>query len=277
MISFIAILSAAFLAARPDICFGMSFWRPSDNCIYVISDINGMHNELELILSRILPLRKTGNNKDKLIFLGNYMGSSFSPNTIDLIINAKKENRIICLCGDHDLKLLKSMSSDSDSGSNYSSWLKSGGDLSLIGYQKRIGGGPDNPYLITRQNLSRFIPQEHINFISSLDIYHEMNDYIFVHGGCDPYQSLFCQQPEVLINDRSVFTRCNSTENFKCPWEKTIVTGGVGKLDGKPLILDKFITLDGSYAERLYVMELNSMELFSARKGKSRLVKESIT
>jgi hypothetical protein len=34
--------------------------------------------------------------------------------------------------------------------------------------------------------------------------------------------------------------------------------------------------LDGSYAEKLYVLELNSREIFSARKGKARLVKESI-
>jgi hypothetical protein len=63
---------------------------------------------------------------------------------------------------------------------------------------------------------------------------------------------------------------------FKCPWNKMMVVGGVGKIDSGILIRDKFIMLDGSYAEKLYVLELNSREIFSARKGKARLVKESI-
>jgi len=254
----------------------MSFWRPSDNCLYVISDINGRHNELELILSRILPLRKTGGQSDTLIFLGNYMGGTRSHETIDRIIKAREENQdqIICLCGDNDLRLLKSMGSEPE---QYKAWLDSGGNNTLMGYLQRIGSGLNNPYLIKRQYLTRFIPENHLEFMSSLVMYHEIDNYIFVHGGCDPNVPLSVQSPDVIINDRSVFRLCSTTDKFKCPWKKTIITGGIGKLDGKPLILDKFITLDGSYAERLYVMELNSKSMFSARKGKARLVKESIT
>ena len=51
----------------------MSKWRPSKECIYVIPDVHGMYNELELILSRILPLRKTDGVKDKIVFLGDYV------------------------------------------------------------------------------------------------------------------------------------------------------------------------------------------------------------
>jgi serine/threonine protein phosphatase 1 len=251
----------------------MSFWRPAKNCTYVISDINGMNNELELILSRILPLRKTGGSIDKLIFLGNYIcGKS---ELVDLIIKekAKCPDQIICLMGDNDLRLLKSIDYFGPAdATEYSKWLSSGGSQALIGYLQRIKSDNTNPYLITRQYLKRFIPQTHLDFISSLLPYYETEDYIFVHGGCDPNIPLDNQKIDVLVNDRSIFNLVS--KSGKCPWKKMMITGGVGKLDGKPLIKDKFITLDGSYAERLYVLELNSRQIFSARKGKSRLVKE---
>jgi len=245
----------------------------------VISDINGMHSELELILSRILPLRKTGGQKDTLIFLGNYMGGTRSHETLDLMLKIQKDNpnQVIYLCGDNDLGLLNSIEYFGPTkAEEYKNWLSSGGEESIIGYLQRINSDNHNPYLVQRQYLSRFIPIEHLDFIKSLHAYHETEEYIFVHGGCDPNVPLSKHNHEVLIKDRSVFNLVNNDCKFKCPWEKTIITGGIGKLDGKPLISDKFITLDGSYAERLYVLELNSREIFSARKGKARLVKESI-
>ena len=238
-----------------------------------------MHNELELILSRILPLRRTGGQTDKLIFLGNYMGGTRSHETIDLILKSQKENpaQIICLLGDVDLKLLKSINPEGDPN-DYKSWLSSGGDNSLIGYLEMVGSELTNPYLLKRQYLTRFIPQVHLDFFSSLLYYYETDEYIFVHGGCDPNIPLSKQNPDILVKDRSVFNLvCNIGNKFRCKWNKVVITGGIGKIDGKPLVHDKFITLDGSYAERLYVLELNSRQIFSARNGKSRLVKESIT
>jgi len=253
----------------------MSFLRPHKECIYVISDINGMHNELELILSRILPLRKTGGQIDKLIFLGNYKSNK----VLDLIIKAKSNqpDQIHCLLGSNEYLFNNSLKQNSDI-KDYKLWMANGGEDILIGYLFRIQSENKNPYLINRQYIKRFIPKEHIDFLYSLLPYYIIDNYIFVHGGCDPNIELSNQNINVLVNDRSVFNLvCNAGNKFKCPWNKTIVTGGVGKLDGNPLIRDKFITLDGSYAERLYVMELNSGTIFSARKGKNRLVKESIT
>jgi serine/threonine protein phosphatase 1 len=256
----------------------MSFWRPADSCLYVVSDINGLHNELKLILSRILPLRKTGGQIDKLILLGNYISGTRSHETIDLILKAQKETpgQIICLLGDNDLKLLNSIDPQG-TPEDYGAWLSSGGENALLGYLELIGSELSNPYLIKRQYLQRFIPQEHLNFLSLLLPYYENDNYIFVHGGCDPNIPLEKQNPSVLTKDRSVFNLVyNAGSRFRCQWNKTIITGGIGKKDGRPLVHDKFITLDGSYAEKLYVLELNSRQIFSARKGKSRLVKELI-
>jgi serine/threonine protein phosphatase 1 len=237
-----------------------------------------MNNELQLILSRILPLRKTGGQADKLILLGNYISGSRSHETIDLILKAQKETpgQIICLLGDNDLKFLNSIDPQG-APEEYGAWLSSGGERALLGYLELVGSEVTNPYLIKRQYLQRFIPQDHLDFLSLLLPYYENDNYIFVHGGCDPNIPLEKQNPSVLAKDRSVFNLVyNAGDRFRCQWNKTVITGGVGKKDGQPLVHDKFITLDGSYAEKLYVLELNSRQIFSARKGKSRLVKELI-
>lgn len=231
----------------------MSCWRPSKNCFYIISDIKGYHNELQLILSRILPLRKTGGSLDKLIFLGNYMGGTKSHETIDLLIKIKKENpdQIIFLLGDIDSKLLSSIAQDGNP-EDYKIWLDSGCDNSLLGYLDLAGSDIKNPYLLKRQYLNRFIPKEHLDFFNLLLPYYETDNYIFVHGGCDPNIPLEKQNPKVLAKDRSVFNLIsNSGNKFKCNWNKAMITGGIGRKDGRPLVHDKFITLDGSYVEKL--------------------------
>jgi serine/threonine protein phosphatase 1 len=256
----------------------MSRWRPSNNCLYVISDINGMHNELELILSRILPLRKTGGQIDKLIFLGNYMGGIHSHKTIDRIIQLKIENphQIICLMGDTDFNFIESLNPNGNPEA-YKSWLSAGGENSLLGYLELVNSDIYNPYLLKRQYIQRFIPKEHLEFFKLLSIYYETDNYIFVHGGCDPNVSLSQQSVEVLVKDRSVFRLVyNGGKGFKCKWDRVMITGGIGNKHGNPFVHDKFINLDGSCAEKLYVLELNSRQLFSARKGKSRLVNETI-
>lgn len=255
----------------------MSFWRPSNNCIYVISDIHGMYNELKLILSRILPLRKTGGQFDKIIFLGNYLGSSQSPETLDLIIEAIKENpgQIICLCGNDDLRLLKSLDETNNNGAKeYKLWLSGGGEITLIGYQKHNARDIVNPYLIQRQSLSRHIPDNHITFIKSLLPYYQQDNCIFVHGGCDPFIPLSSQSVDVLVNDRSIFKLFKSNNKFQCKWNSVMITGGVERLPHQNIVCDKFISLDGFFDERVYVMELNTRKIFSARKNKSRLVRE---
>jgi serine/threonine protein phosphatase 1 len=250
----------------------MSFWRPSkDSCIYVISSINGMHNELNLILSRILPLRKTAGIKDILIFLGNYKSNK----VLDILIKAKQEqpDQIICLIGYNESLFNNSITKESN---YYVEWMKNGGESILSGYLDRAKSQITNPYLIQRQYITRFIPKEHLDFINSLFTYYETDDYIFVHGGCDPFLPLNTQDPDILARDISVYKKAKemSKNKFRHPWKKTIITGNSNNYSSI-FMFDKFITLDGTKDERVYAMEINSREIFSARKGKCRLVKES--
>ena len=261
--------------------FALSKLRPVDNCLYVIPDIHGMAKELELILNRILPLRKTGGQMDTLVFLGDYIDRGFDGHrVVDLVAEVKRDfpDQTFCLLGNHEMMLLETIL-PSSTAEQYSMWMHCGGEETVLGYLQRSGSEVENPYLVQRHTLGRIIPPEHIDFFKSLLPYYETKEYIFVHGGCDPFVPLDQQTAEVIAWDRSVYYRMtNMAENkWKCPWEKTVVTGHNGEQDGKPFIWDKFMMLDGSKAEKVYVIELNSRTGFSARKHKKRLVQESIT
>lgn len=259
----------------------MGKWRPVDNCLYVIPDIHGMAGELELILNRILPLRRTGGQWDSLVFLGDYIDRKIeSYQVIDMLIDVKKNfpDQTFYLFGNHELMFLSALSPDS-LHNEYSVWMSNGGEETVIGYLQRSKSDIENPYLIDRHQLSRFIPKEHINFLNSLLPYYETDDYIFVHGGCDPFKPLNEQMVFTLAWDRSVYAyvRKLAQNKLPCPWNKTIVTGHNGDKGVKAFKHDKFMMLDGSFDEKVYVWELNSRTGFSARKKKKRLVGESIT
>lgn len=259
----------------------MSKWRPSDSCLYVIPDIHGMYDELDLILKRILPLRRTGGSMDMLIFLGDYVDRRIdSHKVIDLLIKTKQEapDQVINLLGNHELMLLEAIQPDT-SIQSYNMWMCNGGEETFMGYLQRANSEIENPYLISRNSIKRFFPDKHIKFIESLLPYYENDNYIFVHGGCDPFIPLQNQEPKVLVWDRSVYIHMlNLAENkIRCPWNKTIVTGHNGEPEGKTFIYDKYMMLDRSPDEKLYVWELNSKTGFYSQVGNKRLVKESIT
>ena len=257
----------------------MSKWRPvNKNCLYVIPDVHGMYDELEVILKRILPLRKSSKGFDKLIMLGDYIDRrAKSPLVIDKLIELKEEypSQIVLLMGNHEKMFLDALKPSTNSA-KYLMWMKNGGEESLYGYLRRKNSEVQNPYLIERQRLSSYIPKEHIKFCEKLEYYHETDDFIFVHAGCDPYEGLFNQDKEVLIWDRSVYNTVKYRLFNPLPWEKCVVTGHNCEDDGRILIRDKFMMLDRSSINELMVMEVNSRQAMVAKRNKKRLVKMKI-
>lgn len=270
----------------------MSKWRPSKECIYAIPDIHGMYEELNLILSRILPLRRTGGVHDKIVFLGDYIDrGGDSHKVLDLLISLKKEykDQIITLWGNHEIMFLDGIQPH-DSSKPYKFWMSNGGDMTLSGYLKRCNykniDEIINPYLFPRQRIKDMVPKEHIDFLMSLEDYHETDDFIFVHGGCNPLHpmnnNLSHQQVAAGIKPRDLFTwdrslfkfmnRIGADKEFDFTWNKCIVTGHNGDT-GNPFISSKYMMLDCSCSKKLLVMEMNSLEAFYARKGKKKLVK----
>ena len=258
----------------------MSKWRPLPaDCLYVIPDVHGMYAQLRLICNRIFPLRKTNGVKDKLVFLGDYIDRRLgSPAVVDFLIEAKKKykDQLVLLAGNHELMILDAMD-PMKPAARHNMWLLNGGEETLMAYLERAGESKESAKNFPRFRIKDLIPREHLNFYHNLEKYHETDNYIFVHGGLDPTFDVSKHSIEELVWDRSLFeyvqrhVRTPIPDAYPLDWKKTIIVGHSGAT-GKPLITDKFMMLDISCANKLLVVELNSMQAFYAQVGKKRMV-----
>ena len=259
----------------------MSKWRPKKlNCLYVIPDVHGAHDLLELILRRILPLRKSDGGKDKIIFLGDYIDRGKDGHKVlDRLIELKKKygERVICLCGNHELMLLEALEyipSDSPSAV-HNMWMNNGGLNTIAGYLERIGS-TDNVFSLNRDRIKSLIPKEHIDFMmNDLDGSYEEGNFTFVHGGCEPDESPSKYEIRTLAWDRSLFRFVLALieEERELPWENKIVITGHNAHGGIPIIKDKFMMLDCGSPKKLLVVEAHTRQAFMSLPGKSKLVR----
>lgn len=264
----------------------MSKFRPSPGGgIYIIPDIHNRYNELKLILDRITPLRKSEGIKDKIIFLGDYLDRGPNPfETIEVLIKIKKKHpdQVVFLTGNHDAFLLKACNlspgrtlSLQDQELNYRMFLNNGGYNTIQGYIKALNR-EDNVLNFPRSKLSSLIPKAHLEFLLEAAPYHIEGNYHFVHGGCNPNIPLNKQDPEALYWDRRLgqfVLNCIAFEKQEeLNWPQTIVCGHSGPT---PIIHEKFLMLDAGMQD-LLVVELNSLEAFTAKPGNNRLVKYNL-
>lgn len=252
----------------------MSKWRPSDNCIYVIPDVHGRANELQLICNRILPLRHTEGIKDQIVFLGDYIDrGSHTPEVIDLLISLKEKypEQIVFLRGNHEQMMLASLglSSFLEGQSALRNWLANGGDITLLSYLKRAGFDYEHVAQVPLNRLYDFMPQDHLDFLVETQLYYQLEDYVFIHAGCEPELPMSEQNENNLLWNRKLFRRME-LEGAQATWENTIITG---HSHYGPVIKDKYMMLDCDAYDKLIVVELRSMEAYSAEYGNKRLIK----
>lgn len=266
----------------------MSKWRPAQtNCIYVVPDIHGALDPLKKICDRILPLRKSDGGKDRLIFLGDYIDRHIdSHKVIDFLIELEKNYpfQVIFLMGNHELMLLQALNIQPDKNTTlqnmhhmYKMWMENGGRETIYGYKERKGLSMDGWQSdLPRSKVIELFPKEHLDFFTkSLVKAYEWEDYIFVHGGCNPQESTSSQELEVLAWDRSLlkFVQNSIQSGRSLPWDKTVVCGHCMQPDKMPVIQDNYMMLDTGSPTRLLVAEMHSRTAFMAYPDKDRLVK----
>ena len=133
-------------------------------------------------------------NRDQLIFIGDYIdrGSS-SLEVVDYLIDLKKRlPATIFLKGNHEDMLENYLN-----GSDRFTYLLNGGQRTLDAYLNR----PDNPGEYP-------VPPAHLKFFKSLHLYHQTDDYIFVHAGLRKKVPLESQKTIDLlwIRDEFIFS-----------------------------------------------------------------------
>jgi hypothetical protein len=252
----------------------MRKWRPTHKSLYVIPEVRGNMETLEVILNRILPLRKHIHQEDMLVFLGDYIdGDKDSDKVIDCLINIKEEykDRVILLRGNHEEMLLSAFNSDH----YFTYWTDNGGYSTIEAYVNRSGVN-STPYAIKSNRLFDLIPKQHIEFIKSLDYYKILDDYCFFHGGFDPSKSIDDNSLGNFVYDftsSKYLKDCIKHKKEPIFKDNYIFVGNHNYLGEEPFIHSKYFMLGGMAPGKLIAFELNSMTASAATKGKSRIYK----
>jgi serine/threonine protein phosphatase 1 len=155
--------------------------------IYAIGDIHGCLDKLEDLLSRI----DARPGRDQLVFLGDYIDRGPSScEVVDRLIQlGKRLPGIVFLKGNHEEMFAQYLS-----GTDRQLFLMNGGQATLDSYMKqREHRGGD------------LFPPAHLRFFSSLRLYYQTDDYIFVHAGLGEDVPLALQRSEDLLWIRDAF------------------------------------------------------------------------
>lgn len=218
----------------------------------VISDI---HGELELF-NALLEKVKYDATEDQLILLGDYIDRGpDSKGVLNRVMELKSKGAIV-LRGNHDEMMVHAMDDEPKARDR---WARNNGTVTLKNYDSSIGKieMPDSELFRT-----------HVDFIRSLDYFHETDDYIFVHGGVEPDVPVSKSDPYRLIWIREEFYL-----GYK--GEKTVVYGHtptsilLGKGNHNVYFGENnVIGIDGAaaYGGRLNCLELPSKDVYYTSK-----------
>jgi serine/threonine protein phosphatase 1 len=212
--------------------------------LFVFSDIHGCLDEFNGLLET-LPL----NDDSELIFLGDYIDRGHdSKGVIDRILDLSKQYKVTALKGNHEQMFLHFL--DDLETPLAASFAFNGGGATLASYSDQFGVYE--------------VPQTHLDFLHALPLFHETDDYFFVHAGV----------PNIPLHDISednehelLWIRRDFFESI-FDWGKTIVHGHTPINDCE--ILPYRINIDTGcvFGNKLSALALPSQEVYHIEKSK---------
>ncbi|MBL8544355.1 MAG: serine/threonine protein phosphatase [Hyphomonadaceae bacterium] len=196
--------------------------RPSagEGVVYAVGDIHGRAD----LLARMFELLEADMRKSRgpacVVFLGDYVDRGpDSAEVIDLLLLGRPEGaRLRFLKGNHEAAML-SFLTDPAAGR---AWLQHGGLETLASYQvsplPSLGAAPSEVEAAGKA-LQQKLPQSHRAFLSGLERFVLIGDYLFAHAGVDPAKSLAGQDDRDLLWIRRRFL------DDQRRWEHCVVHG----------------------------------------------------
>lgn len=185
----------------------------------VIGDIHGCSDTLHALLNRLVT--EYGDDRE-YIFLGDYVDRGpNSKEVIDLLITFSKSHHCIFIRGNHDQMFLTYYQDN-----KYYEYLNFGGAHTLESYYASC---PDKK-----------VPYSHLKFLVSTKLFHETDDFVFVHGGLPPNMTT-----KEALEDEDVYSSFLwqrehlQTDNN---WEKTVVFGHTPVR--QPIVKNNMIGID---------------------------------
>ncbi len=169
--------------------------------LIAIGDIHGCAATLEALLDRLAP---TAN--DHLLFVGDYIDRGpNSKRVIDQLLALREEVPCTFLRGNHEAMMIEYL----DAGA-FNLWQMNGGVSTLQSYADNGSG-------------EFVIPDAHADFVRNTKLYHETDDFFFVHAGLKAHLSV---QENVERDDEQIFLwERGHLEASSFAWEKTVVCG----------------------------------------------------
>jgi serine/threonine protein phosphatase 1 len=185
--------------------------------LIAIGDIHGCPQSLDVLLNRIAPT-----SDDHLLFVGDYIDRGpDSKAVIDRLLEVREEVPCTFLRGNHEAMMIEYL----DTGA-FSLWRMNGGVSTLQSY---LGQGSEIN-----------IPDSHAAFVRETKLYHETDDFLFVHAGLKPSltieENLQNADEEVLLWERG------HLEAPELTWEKPVVCGHTPQPE--PINREKLILID---------------------------------
>ncbi len=168
---------------------------PAGERIYAIGDIHGRLDLLDQLLAKIdADDAERGKAKTRLIILGDLPDRGpESRGVIErLMALASTNDEIILLIGNHEELMIRTWEGDRQVAGTFN---RVGGRATLLSY----GVDPEDydSWDLTdlAQNMSRYVPQSHIDFMRGFRDYYQAGDYLFVHAGIAPGIAIEDQDP----------------------------------------------------------------------------------
>lgn len=189
-----------------------------NNEVVAIGDIHGCVESLKALWEKLEPWKDRPH-----IFVGDYIDRGpDSKGVVDFLLEVKDERKTVFLRGNHEVMLINSLETG-----NKTLWLRNGGETTLQSY--------GNPETISD------IPDNHLEFYRSTKLFHETDDYFFVHAGIPPHLTVEQSKVDEIAQDYFFWGR-EHLNAFETPWEKTVVFGHTPR--SHPIRKTKMIGID---------------------------------
>ncbi|MEK0083622.1 metallophosphoesterase family protein [Benzoatithermus flavus] len=178
---------------------------------YVVGDIHGRHDLLQMMERMIVDdVRETGRHLDCIVVhLGDYVDRGFeSSKVVEHLLQVPADGLPrVHLLGNHDLWLREFLNASDQSPEAAASWLRFGGDATLLSYGVKLDLKKPEPerFVDARLQLENRLPPEHEAFLAELELAFSLGDYFFCHAGIRPDLPLERQSEAELLWIREPF------------------------------------------------------------------------
>lgn len=179
---------------------------PSGQRIYCIGDVHGRDDLLQQLQGKILHDASGFDGSKVIVYLGDYIDRGLeSRQVVERLLHSPLEGfQSVHLRGNHEQALLDFLQDPR----TMAAWMSWGGKQTLASYGVSL---PSNLHLehmeLLASQLKQNLPEDHLQFLESLDASFSSGGYYFVHAGIRPGVPLAKQELGDQLWIREEFTR----------------------------------------------------------------------